>query len=74
MASQWLSGKESACQCRPGDLPNPGTEPFPVSLALQVGSLPFEPPGNPLVLKIIISLIDAKDSSLLVEFALSRIL
>ena len=29
----------------PGDLPNPGIEPR--SLALQVGSLPAEPPGKP---------------------------
>ena len=32
----------------PGDLPNPGSEPaFPVSAALQVGSLPTEPLGKP---------------------------
>ena len=31
----------------PGDLPNPGTEPTSVILAaLQVDSLPFEPPGK----------------------------
>ena len=30
----------------PGDLPNPGTE--TVSSALQVNSLPTEPPGKPL--------------------------
>ena len=29
----------------PGDLPNPGIEPW--SPASQAGSLPFEPPGNP---------------------------
>ena len=30
----------------PGDLPNPGSEPgYPI---LQVDSLPFEPPGEPL--------------------------
>ena len=51
----------------PGDLPNPETETFPVSLALQVNSLPVEPPKNPVVLKIIFSLIDAKYHSLLVE-------
>ena len=31
----------------PGDLPHPGIEPG--SLALQVDSLPFEPPGKPCV-------------------------
>ena len=32
----------------PGDLPDPGTEPAsPVSLTLQVGSLPTELPGKP---------------------------
>ena len=31
----------------PGDLPNPGIEPpSPAALALQVDSLPFEPPGK----------------------------
>ena len=29
----------------PGDLPNPGIEPW--SLALQADTLPSEPPGNP---------------------------
>ena len=32
----------------PGNLPNPGIE--PTSPALQADSLPFEPPGTPLLL------------------------
>ena len=34
----------------PGDLPNPGIEPMSLmSSALQVGSLPLEPPGKPIL-------------------------
>ena len=32
----------------PGDLPNPGKMCFPLSLELQVDSLPTEPPGKPI--------------------------
>jgi len=35
----------------PGDLPNPGIKPR--SLALQVESLPSEPPGKPLRINIV---------------------
>ena len=34
----------------PGDIPNPGIEPMSLmSSALQVGSLPLEPPGKPIL-------------------------
>ena len=40
------SGKKTRVGCHaPGDLPNPGIESR--STALQVGSLPSEPPGKP---------------------------
>ena len=44
--SPWNSpGRNTGVGSLPGDLPNPGIEPrFP---ALQVDSLPAEPPGNP---------------------------
>ena len=38
----------------PGDLPNPGTEPMSLtSPHWQVGSLPLEPPGKPLVAQMV---------------------
>ena len=41
----------SGLPCRPpGDLPNPGIEPR--SLALQVDSLPSEPPGKPMITRV----------------------
>ena len=40
----------------PGDLPNPGIEPR--SSMLQVGSLPAEPPGKPIIIfKVVLKLV-----------------
>ena len=50
MGFSWQEYQSGLPFTSPGDLPDPGIE--PVSPALQVDSLPSEPPGKPLYLGV----------------------